>query len=92
MLMADGKKQKHNGYWLYGNHAVEAVLLNPRRKVLRLMMTRASQPRLEAAYDSARHPKPEIVEPIIVRSVADLPDNPALHIPALVGWHFANPA
>ena len=35
---------------------------------------------------------PEIVEPVIVRSPADLPDNLALHIPAMVDWHFANPA
>ncbi|HVW57404.1 MAG TPA: NUDIX hydrolase [Rhizobiaceae bacterium] len=34
---------------------------------------------------------PEIVEPVIVRSPADLPDNLALHIPAIVEWHFANP-
>jgi 8-oxo-dGTP pyrophosphatase MutT (NUDIX family) len=38
----------------------------------------------------AREEEPEIAEPVIVRSAADLPDNPALHIPALVGWHFAN--
>lgn len=39
----------------------------------------------------ATEEEPEIVEPVIVRSAAALPDNLALHIPAMVEWHFANP-
>ncbi|MGN6582524.1 MAG: hypothetical protein ACTHJV_02335 [Rhizobiaceae bacterium] len=39
----------------------------------------------------AAEEEPEIVEPVVVRSPADLPDNLALHIPAIVDWHFANP-
>jgi 8-oxo-dGTP pyrophosphatase MutT (NUDIX family) len=40
----------------------------------------------------AAEEEPEIVEPVIVRDAADLPDNLALHIPAMVQWHFDNPA
>lgn len=38
----------------------------------------------------AREEEPEIVEPIIVRHPSELPENLALHIPAMVEWHFAN--
>jgi 8-oxo-dGTP pyrophosphatase MutT (NUDIX family) len=35
---------------------------------------------------------PEIDGPVIVRGADDLPDSMALHIPAMIAWHFANPA
>jgi len=35
---------------------------------------------------------PEIEGPVIVRGPHDLPADMALHIPSMIGWHFANPA
>jgi len=40
-------KPSDNGYWLYGRHAVEATLQNPRRKILRLLATGETGMRLE---------------------------------------------
>jgi len=39
----------------------------------------------------AAEAEPEIEGPVIVRDARDLPDNPALHIPSLIEWHFENP-
>lgn len=39
----------------------------------------------------AAEAEPEIEGPIIVRSPRDLPANTALHIPAMIEWHFGNP-
>jgi 8-oxo-dGTP pyrophosphatase MutT (NUDIX family) len=39
----------------------------------------------------AAEAEPEIEGPIIVRSPRDLPANAALHVPAMIEWHFANP-
>ena len=35
--------------------------------------------------------EPEIEGPVIVRGPSDLPVDMALHIPAMIEWHFANP-
>lgn len=40
----------------------------------------------------AAQEEPEAVEPVIVRHPDDLPDHMAIHIPAMIAWHFANPA
>jgi 8-oxo-dGTP pyrophosphatase MutT (NUDIX family) len=40
----------------------------------------------------ASEAEPEIEGPVIVRGPDDLPPDMALHIPAMIEWHFANPA
>jgi 8-oxo-dGTP pyrophosphatase MutT (NUDIX family) len=39
----------------------------------------------------AAEEEPEIEGPVIVRGPSDLPADMALHIPAMIEWHFANP-
>jgi 8-oxo-dGTP pyrophosphatase MutT (NUDIX family) len=39
----------------------------------------------------AAEKEPEIEGPVIVRDASDLPADMALHIPAMIEWHFANP-
>jgi 23S rRNA (guanosine2251-2'-O)-methyltransferase len=48
--------------WLFGLHAVRDALLNPRREVLRLVLTRNAAEKLEAAV-AARAIAPEIADP-----------------------------
>jgi 8-oxo-dGTP pyrophosphatase MutT (NUDIX family) len=40
----------------------------------------------------AAEEEPEIEGPVIVRNASDLPTDMAQHIPAMIEWHFANPA
>jgi 8-oxo-dGTP pyrophosphatase MutT (NUDIX family) len=40
----------------------------------------------------AAEQEPEIEGPVIVRGPHDMPADMALHIPAMIEWHFANPA
>ena len=40
----------------------------------------------------AAEEEPEIEGPVIVRGPSDLPADMAQHIPAMIEWHFANPA
>ena len=48
--------------WLYGHHAVNAALKNPKRKILKLSCTRNGWPHIEANVDFARHPEPDIID------------------------------
>lgn len=53
-----GEREAQGAYWIYGVHAVEAALANPRRVVRRLACTRNAQARLGAVSAPV-----EVVEP-----------------------------
>lgn len=53
--------QVGNGYWLYGNHAVEAALANPNRAIRRLVGSKGALERLPRA--NRQLPQPETFEP-----------------------------
>ncbi|MEP3246768.1 MAG: 23S rRNA (guanosine(2251)-2'-O)-methyltransferase RlmB [Sneathiella sp.] len=73
---ASGNPQNEN--WLYGDHAVLAALANPKRKIRRLILSKAKMDRLEdEALSLIRNfPSPEILDGEKIRNL--LPEN-AIH-------------
>src|ERR1700757_842529 len=57
-----GTSASSSAYWLYGAHAVEAALLNPERKVRRIVASAQALERLMLPK-SRTLPQPETMEP-----------------------------
>ncbi len=57
---ADGLPK--NAYWLFGRHAVQAALANPRRRILRAVSSGEAEPALLAALTKRGLPSPESLQ------------------------------
>lgn len=64
--LSTGANGAANAMWIYGIHAVDAVLKNPRRKILKIMLTRDSEILVE---DKKLLPKLQIVEKDVFASM-----------------------
>ena len=68
-----GRNQGRNGVgalWIYGQHAAEAALNNPRRTVHDIYVTARAKDRLTI---EGRHPRPNIVIPSQIDSIFNVP-------------------
>ena len=76
------------GLWLHGQHAVSAALLNPRRRIHRIVLTEAGRELLQPALDQAAQaglgrPQPELMAgPDFGLRITDAPGHAGIAIDA----------
>jgi len=74
------KSEKEESFFLFGLHAVEDALFNPRRKKLRLILTKNAQAKLAKAIEVSGI-TPEVLEP---RDLNNFIDKNSIHQGALL--------